>query len=103
MNEYENVIIIKTDLSKEETSKVILKIENNIRNFAEITKKDDLGIKKLAYEIRKNNEGHYLVYQFQVEEKMREFAIREIERFYRITDEVIKFLIINYKEKRITW
>ena len=69
MNEYENVIIIKTDLSKEETSKVILKIENNIRNFAEITKKDDLGIKKLAYEIRKNNEGHYLVYQFQVEEK----------------------------------
>ena len=95
MNEYENVIIIKTDLSKEETSKVILKIENNIRNFAEITKKDDLGIKKLAYEIRKNNEGHYLVYQFQVEEKMREFTIREIERFYRITDEVIKFLIIK--------
>lgn len=95
MNEYENIIIIKTDLSKEETSKVILKIENNIRNFAEITKKDDLGIKKLAYEIRKNNEGHYLVYQFQVEEKMREFAIREIERFYRITDEVIKFLIIK--------
>lgn len=95
MNEYENVIIIKTDLSKEETSKVILKIENNIRNFAEITKKDDLGIKKLAYEIRKNNEEHYLVYQFQVEEKMREFAIREIERFYRITDEVIKFLIIK--------
>ena len=95
MNEYENVIIIKTDLSKEETSKVILKIENNIRNFAEITKKDDLGIKRLAYEIRKNNEGHYLVYQFQVEEKMREFAIREIERFYRITDEVIKFLIIK--------
>lgn len=95
MNEYENVIIIKSDLSKEETSKVILKIENNIRNFAEITKKDDLGIKKLAYEIRKNNEGHYLVYQFQVEEKMREFAIREIERFYMITDEVIKFLIIK--------
>ena len=95
MNEYENVIIIKTDLSKEETSKVILKIENNIRNFAEITKKDDLGIKKLAYEIRKNNEGHYLVYQFQVEENKREFAIREIERFYRITDEVIKFLIIK--------
>ena len=95
MNEYENVIIIKTDLSKEETSKVILKIENNIRNFAEITKTDDLGIKKLAYEIRKNNEGHYLVYQFQVEEKMREFAIREIERFYKITDEVIKFLIIK--------
>ena len=95
MNEYENVIIIKPDLSKEETSKVILKIENNIRNLAEITKKDDLGIKKLAYEIRKNNEGHYLVYQFQVEEKMREFAIREIERFYKITDEVIKFLIIK--------
>ena len=53
MNEYENVIIIKSDLSKEETSKVILKIENNIRNFAEITKKDDLGIKKLTDEVIK--------------------------------------------------
>lgn len=48
MNEYENVIIIKSDLSKEETSKVILKIENNIRNFAEITKKDDLWNKEIS-------------------------------------------------------
>lgn len=95
MNEYENVIIIKPDLSKEELSKLILKIENKISDFAKITKKDDRGKKKLAYEVRKNKEAYYLVYQFQLEEKMKEFAIREIERFYRITDEVIKFLIVK--------
>ena len=33
MNEYENVIIIKTDLSKEETSKVILKIEEKVKEL----------------------------------------------------------------------
>ena len=95
MNEYENVIIIKTDLSKEETSKVILKIENNIRNFAEITKKDDLGIKKLAYEIKKNTEGNYVVLNFEANPAI----VAELERIYRITDEVMKFITIRKDEE----
>lgn len=95
MNEYENVIMIKSDLSKEELAKIVLKIENKINEYAKITKKDNMGKKKLAYDIRKNKEAYYLLYQFQVEEMMKECAIREIERFYRITDEVIKFLIVK--------
>ena len=94
MNEYENVIIIKTDLSKEETSKVILKIENNIRNFAEITKKDDLGIKKLAYEIKKQSEGYYVVYTFVANPEF----IKELERIYRITDSIMKFITIRKED-----
>ena len=91
MNEYENVIIIKTDLSKEETSKVILKIENNIRNFAEITKKDDLGIKKLAYEIKKFKEATYMLFNFEANPD----SISELERVYRITDDIIKFIVVR--------
>ena len=95
MNKYESVIIINPNLEEEAIKSLIEKISNLINTDGKVSSVEEAGKKKLAYEIRKNNEGHYLVYQFQVEEKMREFAIREIERFYRITDEVIKFLIIK--------
>lgn len=95
MNEYENVIIIKPNLSKKELYELKSKVENKINEFAEITKKDDLGIKKLAYEIRKNKEGHYLIYEFKINDDLKNKAISEIERLYRITDEIMKFIIVK--------
>ena len=95
MNKYENVIIIKPDINNDETSKIVLNIRNKINEYANITKEEDLGIKKLAYEVKKNKEGHYLCYEFEVEENKKELAIKEIERFYRITDEIIKFIIVR--------
>lgn len=99
MNEYENVIIIKPNLSKKELYKLKSKVENKINEFAEITKKNDLGIKKLAYEIRKNKEGHYLIYEFKINDDLKNKAISEIERLYRITDEIMKFIIVKNKER----
>lgn len=95
MNEYENVIIVKSNLSENELSELLLKVEDKISEFAEIIIKEDLGIKRLAYEVRKNNEGHYFVYLFKVNNDLNNIAISEIERFYRITDEVIKFIIVR--------
>lgn len=95
MNEYENVIIVKSNLTEKGLSELLSKIEDKIREFAKITEKEDLGIRRLAYEVRKNNEGHYFVYQFEVNDDLKNKAISEIERFYRITDEVIKFIIVK--------
>ena len=44
MNKYESVIILKPDLSKQELEKIIFKVENKIKEFAEITDKKDYGI-----------------------------------------------------------
>lgn len=95
MNKYESVMIIKSNLSKSNFSKITSRIEDKINELAEITQKEDLGIKKLAYEIDKNNEGHYLIYQFEVKDENKEEAITEIERFYRITDEIIRYIIVK--------
>ena len=62
---------------------------------AEIIKKDDMGIKRLAYEIRKNTEGHYFIYEFQINTDLSSKAIAEIERFYRITDEIMKYVVVK--------
>lgn len=95
MNKYESVIIVKPNLSKTELAKVTSKVENKINELAKITDKADYGVKKLAYEIRKNKEGHYLLYQFEVNSDNKENTTREIERLYRITDEIIKYMIIK--------
>lgn len=95
MNKYESVIIVKPNLSKTELTKVTSKVENKINELAKLTNKEDYGVKKLAYEIRKNKEGHYLIYQFEVNSDNKENATKEIERLYRITDEIIKYIIVK--------
>ena len=50
--------------------------------------------KKLAYEVKKNSEGYYVVTTFEAEPTL----ITELERNYRITDDVIKFMVIRQDE-----
>ena len=95
MNKYESVIIINPNINKEQTLKTISNIKNKISQYAEITKEVDIGIRTLAYEIKKNKTGYYLSYEFEVDEEKKQEAIREIERFYRITDEIIKFINVK--------
>ena len=52
---------------------------------------NELGKKKLAYEIKKNKEGYYVVYDFEAKPSL----IAELERNYRITDEVLKFIVVK--------
>ncbi len=50
--------------------------------------------RKLAYEIKKNKEGFYVVFKFEANPEL----ITELERVYRITDEVIKFIVVKEEE-----
>ena len=95
MNKYESVIILKPDLSKQELEKIIFKVENKIKEFAEITDKKDYGIRKLAYKIHKNKEGHYIMHQFELSKDSKGDSISELERLYRILDEIIKFIVVK--------
>ena len=65
-----------------------------INNDGKVEKVDELGKKKLAYEIQKNKEGYYVVFNFEANPDL----ISELERNYRITDEVIKFMTIKVEE-----
>ena len=95
MNKYESVVILKPNMNKEETSNVISNVKNKISEYANITKEVDMGIKNLAYEIKKNKTGYYLFYEFEVEDEKNQEAIQEIEQFYKITDEIIKFITVK--------
>lgn len=95
MNKYESVIIVKPTLKTSEINTIIKKVDNAIKKVADITGKQELGLRKLAYDIKGNKEGYYFVYEFEVNEGKKGEAIREIERFYRITDEIMKFIVVE--------
>ncbi|MDW7675719.1 MAG: 30S ribosomal protein S6 [Bacillota bacterium] len=91
MRQYEMMYIIKPELEEEARTAVVAKVNDLItKNGGEVTKSDILGKKKLAYEVKDNRDGVYVLANFQVDGA----AIAEIERVLKITEEVIKYLLV---------
>lgn len=95
MNKYESVIIINNSLSEEIKNKTIRKFEEYIKGNGILEKIDILGAKKLAYEIQKQKEGYYVVFYFETKSQ----NVLELERMYRVKDEVLKFMTIKVNEE----
>ena len=94
MNKYESVIIINPNLEGEAIKALIEKFSNLINTNGKLDSIEEIAKKKLAYEIKKNKEGYYVVFKFESKPE----AIAELERVYRITDEVIKFIVVKEEE-----
>lgn len=95
MKEYESVIILKPTLTEQEISKVVLRVMDTIKQYGEIIEQSDIGKRKLAYEIKEYKEGIYRKFQFNIKSENSTDAVRELERIYRITDEIIKFITVR--------
>ncbi len=93
-NLYESVLIIKGDLEENEYKKALSKIIEKIKNLIDITKVDEVGLKKLAYEVSKNKTGYYVVIYYKATGQ----AVLEIERFFRITEDILKFLTVKKED-----
>ncbi len=91
MNKYESVIIIRPNLDKGEIEEIITKITDLINQDGEVTKVDKMGVKRLAYEINKCKEGYYIVIYFEADPSI----ISELERNYRINENIIKFITVR--------
>lgn len=94
MNKYESVVIINPNLEAESVKALIEKFSNLINSNGTVNSVEELGKKRLAYEIKKLNEGYYVVVKFEAKPEL----ITELERVYRITDEVMKFIVVKEEE-----
>lgn len=94
MNKYESVIIIKPNLDEQEIESIVTGITDLINENGEVTKVEKMGVKKLAYEIQKKKEGYYIIFYFEV----RSEFIVELERYYRINENIIKFITVKHDE-----
>ncbi len=94
---YETMFIVKPTLTEEETQAQIELVKSNIeKNGGEIVACDDMGTRPLAYEIEKNKRGYYFVAYF----KAPTASILELERNYRINENILRFIFIKYENKK---
>ncbi|MDP4038672.1 MAG: 30S ribosomal protein S6 [bacterium] len=99
MRKYEIATILHPDLETD-IDNTLSKIERIIEAAqGKIVKKDNWGKRKLAYRINKQDWGIYVFYQVNLEPD----KVAQIESNLRITEEVMRFLIVSLENiKRIS-
>lgn len=98
MNGYETIFIVKPSLSDEEVAKITEKIKGVIQKAGgEVVVAENWGKKKLAYEVRKEKKGTYLIAHF----KGTGTTVSELERSYRLDESIIKFITIKIQDEQL--
>ena len=96
MFKYNEIIIIDPTKDKEKINEVIKTIKNTMEEFS--NKKveiDEIGLRRLAYEVRKNKEGYFVQYSFWGTAQ----NVLELERKIRITDDILKYMTVRSEEE----
>ncbi len=91
VNKYESIFIINSEIGEENTKALVEKFKNLLETSAQLESIDEWGKRRLAYPINDKNEGYYVLVNFSAES---EFP-HELERIYKITDGIIKYMIIK--------
>lgn len=95
MNKYESIIIISQNVEEEGIKALITRFTDLINTEGKVLDVNEMGKRKLAYEIKKNKEAYYVLFTFEAKPEL----IAELERNYRITDEIIKFIVVRKDEE----
>ena len=92
MRSYEMVFIVRPDLEGDELDDIISEVGNLIkRNDGEVKKVEPWGLHKLAYPIKKQQEGRYVLITFDLEPR----NVSELERVLKLKESVIRHLVIR--------
>lgn len=91
MNKYESIIIVDPKVDEAGLKALEEKYTKMINEHGKVESVENMGLKKLAYPVKKNEEATYLLFNFEAEPDY----IVELERNYRITDEIIKFIVVK--------
>ncbi len=95
MRKYESIFILRPSLEEEKRIEVIEKFKAIIAADGEIEKVEEWGNRKLAYEIEKIRDGYYVLVTFKANPTLP----LELERNFRISDDVIRYIVINLEDK----
>ncbi len=96
---YEVMYIAAAETSDEDITKLNETITNIIETEgSSVVKMEDMGRRRLAYEINKKNDGYYVL--FEIEGSGSEIA--ELERRMRVNDTIMRYLTVRVDEERKT-
>lgn len=91
INSYEAVIVISLKLGEEGIAETITKFKDMVSKNGTLENVDEWGKRRLAYEINKETEAYYVLFDFKSE---AEFPA-ELDRVLMITDGILRSMIIK--------
>ena len=92
MNKYELALVVSAKVDEEVRTATVEKAKEAVTSLGgQITNVDDWGIKQLAYEIQKMNEGFYYFIQFDAQPEIP----GQLEQKLRIMDNVLRYLVVR--------
>jgi small subunit ribosomal protein S6 len=95
MNHYETIYIVNPTLDDDSLKEAIDKFSNLIKKLkGSIVKVNEWGKRKLAYEVKRFDKGHYVVLDFCALPKM----VTELERNLKLDDRILKYITIKIDE-----
>jgi small subunit ribosomal protein S6 len=93
---YEVMFIVRPDVEDEEADKLIESLSATVKNGGGVVKSaEKLGRRKLAYQVRKFNDGNYILLTLEANGAV----VLELERRLRVTEQVIKFITVRMDEE----
>jgi small subunit ribosomal protein S6 len=97
---YESVVIINAILEDDKVDGVVKKIQETLTNGgAEIVDVDKWGRKRLAYPIKKQKTGYYVVLRFKADPSF----IAKLDRFYRLEEEIYRSLTVILDKEALAY
>ena len=92
MRRYETIFIIRPTIAEDEITGIIEKVNSIIEaDGGTFIRVDKWGLKKLAYLIKKESQGHYVY----VDYASIPASVAEMERIFRIDDRILKYLTVK--------
>src|SRR5215831_8650826 len=89
---YENVFIARQDISATQAEALTETFSNLIGELGgKVTKKEHWGLRNIAYRIKKNRKGHYVLLNIDAPAA----AVTEMERQMRINEDVLRYLTVR--------
>ena len=95
MTKYEGMLIARQDLGQSQVNDIVASLSEAIKKEGgEVVSVDNWGLKNLAYRIKKNRKGYYVVLNISAPAN----AIFEYERLARLNEDIIRFMTVKVEE-----
>jgi small subunit ribosomal protein S6 len=92
---YEHIIIVRQDVSSAQVESLTEELSALVsENGGSVEKVEQWGLRNLAYRIKKNRKGHYVLLNLDAPAA----AVAELERIERINEDIIRIMTIRVEE-----
>ena len=92
---YENIFIARQDISTTQVEALADTFANLVAEHGgKVEKREYWGLRNLAYRVKKNRKGHYMLFNLDAPPE----AVSELERNMRINEDVLRYLTVRVEE-----